>query len=323
MSSSSSQNSPEPEGLLRILAAAFSGVLFGWLLSKLKTPIQQSTETVHPSAHTDDSRTEAKPPLPLAVTIESYPPPSISEEDKADKKEQRWLNRRTFIATLFTALFAGGLLIVTSKYARYTYRMWGEMQQQTCIQREASINTERAWVGLDSPPKVEVDSLKQKRFTAQITLTAKNFGKGPALNTVADVRFATHGHVLETITASCDLISPFVGLKPNRPVSSSEDISKFQWGQELFTNQPFFNGTNYSGDSADIIGQEVFIVGCIVYKDQFGNPHWTKFSYSTGPYVSDVVRDPSSFKHLYISSANNYTDDVEKKPSCPVTASPK
>jgi hypothetical protein len=70
------------------------------------------------------------------------------------------------------------------------------------------------------------------------------------------------------------------------------------------------------------LGKEVFIVGCIVYKDQFEHPHWTKFSYSTGPRLSNVVREAASFDHLYVSSANNYTDDAEKKPSCPVTAPP-
>ncbi len=174
------------------------------------------------------------------------------------------------------------------------------------------------------PPQIEISPLTQKQFTAQITLAVKNFGKGPALNIVAGGRITTHGHVLETITSTCDLMSSFVGLKPSRPVTSSEDMSKLQWGQVLFPNQPSFNSIiTTSGNSSDVVGKEAFVVGCIVYKDQFGNPHWTKFSYSTGPYLKDVVRDTSSFKHLYVSSANNYTDDVEKKPNCSVTAVPE
>ena len=69
-----------------------------------------------------------------------------------------------------------------------------------------------------------------------------------------------------------------------------------------------------------MIGKEVYITGCIVYRDQFSEPHWTKFCYNTGDFAKDVVRDASSFRHLYMCNANNYTDDTNKKPNCPVTA---
>lgn len=224
------------------------------------------------------------------------------------------------MATWLTAIFAGGLLIITSKYAYYTFKMWGEMQTQTCIQRETRINSERAWLGLDIPPQVEVDSLKQNQFRARIILSVRNFGKGPALNTEAVGSITTHGHVAGQLTSNCDLLFKMVGIKTVNPVySSDEDMPKLEWGDMLFPNQPFREIIQTSGNSADVVGKMAYIVGCIVYKDQFGNPHWTKFSYDTGPYAADVVRDPSSFKHLSISGANNYTDDAEKKPSCPVT----
>ena len=196
----------------------------------------------------------------------------------------------------------------------------GEMQAQTCIQREASINAERAWIGLEGTPQVEISSLREKQFSSEIKLALKNFGKGAAFNVFSGSRFATHGHVIDTITSTCNLIFPFVGLKPSSPVSGIEDIANQQWGQVVFPDSsPFIAGHDTTGESSSLLGQEVFVVGCIVYKDQFGHPHWTKFSYSTGPFTTDVVRDASSLHHLYTSSANNYTDDAEKKQSCPVT----
>jgi len=213
-----------------------------------------------------------------------------------------------------------GAVAAASIYAGITHHMWEEMQKQTCVQRESAMNSERAWVGLNQTPQIEITPLTQKEFTAQIGIQLQNFGKGPAFNVFAQGEFAVHGHVKETIETTCNLIFPFVGLKPTKPVSSNEDLSKNQWGQMIFPNQiPLNTGNSWSGNSADILEQEIFVVGCIVYKDQFQRPHWTEFSYSTGPLLTQVVRNASSFSRLYVSSANNYTDDAEKKESCPVT----
>src|SRR5256885_12925407 len=77
MPSSSSQNPPEPRGLLHTLAAVFSGVLFGLFLSKFKTPPQQSMKGTTPSTETDDKNNSGQnfPPLPM----QAPPTPSSSE----------------------------------------------------------------------------------------------------------------------------------------------------------------------------------------------------------------------------------------------------
>lgn len=228
----------------------------------------------------------------------------------AARRKAKWTESATVVLTLGTA--------VAAFWSAYIFnRQLHEAHQQTCLQQQAAMNAERAWVGLSSTPQVSISSLKQKQFNAEIALELKNFGKGPALNVYSLSLFATHGHVQEQITTACNLIFPFVGLKPTSPVQPSSDLSKAQWGALVFPGQPpFIQGHSTIGNSADILGQEVFIVGCIVYKDQFETPHWTKFSYSTGAFATHVVRDASSFRHLYTSTANNYTDDAEKEASC-------
>jgi hypothetical protein len=71
-SSSSSQNSPEPRGLLYILLSAFA-FLTGWSLAQLRTPNDDGSETIHPQHGTApkdrlsrfDSMTAAQtPPTP-------------------------------------------------------------------------------------------------------------------------------------------------------------------------------------------------------------------------------------------------------------------
>ena len=260
-------------------------------------------------------------PEPVSVIAKLDSESSIEARTPvSEQASQRSYYCWSLVVQVFTFLAATGAAGAAIYYGWVTTRMWGEMQTQTCIQREASENAERAWVGLADPPRVTVTSLSAKTFQSQTKLDIENFGKGPALNVFSGSFFALHGHVLNAIESSCNLLFPFVGLKPSWPVSSSTDISKEQWGMVLYPNQPpFVNEHDSNGKSSDYIGQEVFVVGCIVYKDQFGHPHWTKFSYSTGPYVTQIVRDASAFQHLYVSSANNYTDDAEKKPSCLVT----
>jgi hypothetical protein len=307
--SSPSRSALWPLALLGILA-------FFWR-SKMKTPLAQATNSVHRHDSTKHDTNESCNDAGEGMVNLAHPngPPAPYQCRYPEKKQKRWYRRwKPYIFLLNIATF-----IAVVWYACTTRNMWTEMRTQTCIQHEASINAERAWVGLSETPKVEVSPMTQKQFTATITLPLKNFGKGPALNVFSGSQFATHGHVQDTIANTCNLIFPFVGLKPSRPVVSTEDIPKSQWGQVLFPSQPLTAPHDTSGEPSSVLLQEVFVVGCIVYKDQFRNPHWTKFSYSTGAFANQVVRDASSFQHLYISSANNYTDDAQKKQSCPVT----
>lgn len=66
-----------PSGLLRTLAAVFSGVLFGLFLSKSRAPYEDRTESVHPQ-DTADEETYNAPPI-----VGSNSPPSPAPEDNS------------------------------------------------------------------------------------------------------------------------------------------------------------------------------------------------------------------------------------------------
>jgi hypothetical protein len=289
------------------------------LLADIKNALNRLVETIAEHEQSDSRETEQETETELQALVRL--PEEVTEYYRSEQRDRPVKNRHETIRMVLESaavIAAVGLAILTLCTLVTLNGQSTQMQHQTCIQQQAAINAERAWVGLAQTPQVDTGSLNQKRFTADIGLSLKNFGHGPAFNVFAVGRFATHGHVQEAITSMCNAIFPFVGLKPTVPVTSSESIQGTQWGQILFPDQPpFATSTSWGGESSEIIGQEVFIVGCIVYKDQFGSPHWTKFSYSTGPFTTQVVRDASSFRHLYVSSGNNYTDDAEKKPSCP------
>lgn len=128
-SSSSSQKPQLLRGLLGILVVVSVFVASFW--SKFKTPIEQSAKPIRPQDSTNNDSSQSGPPLPLRVRIESYSPSPISEDERAEKSEERFLRRGNFVATALTAIFALGLLCVTYRYPKYTYNMWCEMQKQT------------------------------------------------------------------------------------------------------------------------------------------------------------------------------------------------
>ena len=141
----SSSSSQKPLGLLVLvgtLVASFAALF----LSKLKTPVEQSAESPHPPNSFDQRCEKAKPRSPTAVRIGSYPPPPTTEGAEDEDKEERFLKRGNFIAGIVTALIALGLLSVTYRYTKYTYKMWQEMQSQTKTAREQLELSERPWI---------------------------------------------------------------------------------------------------------------------------------------------------------------------------------
>jgi hypothetical protein len=205
MPSSSAQNSPEPRGLLYILLFS-SGFLSAWFLSKRKTPIQQSPETIHPQSHTDDSRTQSRPRLPIAVRIESYPPSTVSEQENTARRRRNFREWRNFVATCLTALFAGGLLVVTSLYAKYTYNMWVEMQQQTRIQRDAYISGQRPWMEITNVSSRGKSDLGGLSFSGFGHLPFPTAGK--TANIQLEISTKNIGHSVAELSVDFELFLP-------------------------------------------------------------------------------------------------------------------
>lgn len=192
---SPSQNAPGQRGLLFTLVAAFSGVLVGLFLSRLSTPRQEpvnsSDLTDLPEKINDSGNTlstfQRKTPLP----------PSISENyyDRRQNKTPRW----KILLEILTVAFTGGAVAAATYYAVISHRMWIEMQKQTGIQRQTSINAERPWIKLmdlqtrGNNPIVPALSFQhpstwpkdKQQVTFQIDVSYRNVGRSVARVTVA------------------------------------------------------------------------------------------------------------------------------------------
>ncbi len=244
-------------------------------------------------------------------------PPAETHCQVTCKTEKNWWDKlKPFVEILGIALLAA--------YTTYTVKMYrvnktaADAAQQSAnaaadsvrATREATHADQRAWVGLASPVLVGIQSIAPHKLRASIVVHIKNFGKGPAFKAMIDARMAVAPNVDSQVQSSCNLVFPFVGLKPTWPGGVSDPNSlKRQWGQIIFPNGEFTQGANYGDDVIDAADKVVYVIGCIVYQDQFTDPHWTKFCYET----NWLVRDAASFNNLAVCNTNNYTDEIEKK----------
>ena len=180
--------------------------------------------------------------------------------------------------------------------------MWQEMQTQTGIQRDASINAQRAWVGLDEPIVVnELQLIPTLKVASHYSI--KNFGRGPALKVVSEAWFETDPDMLPNmVKANCDSATAFasgtvrLGPKVRNPGPM---------GYTLFPNQPHNEtiGTLEVPFQSAALPQlkHFWFIGCIGYLDQFNTVRWTRFCMEPDFYSPQIIRKdmPLKFCALY------------------------
>src|ERR1019366_10556958 len=137
-------------------------------------------------------------------------------------------------------------------------------------------------------------------------LVVRNFGNGPALKVMAApiiIAIDSSSSLDKEVQSSCNLIFPFVGLKPTQQVSSFENISQQHWRQVIFPGQSLTVASEDGNNFTNALGKGAYVVGCIVYEDQFSDAHWTKFCYNTGDFANDAAKDASAFGRLHICNS--------------------
>jgi hypothetical protein len=177
----------------------------------------------------------------------------------------------------------GAGLIGLIVYAWLTGLMWREMQSQTKVQRQATMNTERAWLGLDGP--IKLDELETKtRFAVASTYIIKNFGHGPALKVVTSGFVVTDPKDIDsTARFVCESAAHFsTGTVPHTPDFKNPG----PLGHQLFTAQTSEEhigtlATPWQGDAQPKLNA-IWLIGCVAYFDQFKVPHWTRFCMGGG-----------------------------------------
>jgi len=306
-SSLSSQNSPEPRGLLYILLYVFGFVSF-WFFSKLRAPVEQSigSSSTENNAYNERNSRQNVSPSPTRVIVERFPPSETPKEEwKTEKKKDRKPQWGIVVVNVLTL----GAIIV---YAVITGKMWREMRKQTRNQADASINAERAWLGLDGPIKIEAFRNAPPRMLLISNYRVKNFGHGPAFKAISSGWFSdSFDDMKMRAEHSCESLMDFT--KGTIPVGKGIEQPPAM-GRLLFREQGFDESIGERNDpfSRDYNPklQKIWFTGCITYRDQFESTHWTRFCMTSPDFGPVTINEavPLHYCNLY-----NDTDEPEKK----------
>lgn len=170
-------------------------------------------------------------------------------------------------------------------YAFLTNNMWREMQEQTRIQRKTTINSERAWVGLDIPVTLDAIEIAPKAIRINGHYTVKNFGHGPALKVMQFGNFVDLDATMEIqkreADSYCDSAVKFTtGTVP----VGGELKQPPPFGYTLFPSQSHTELIQVTGQELpEKTATFLRFIGCVAYLDQFKETHWTRFCMERKP----------------------------------------
>ena len=208
----------------------------------------------------EEKREQKREPITIKFTDEEI------QSRKTAQSEQNSIQKSIRNATW-------GAVVAAVIYAGVTYCMLIAIQKQTRIQREASINTERAWVGLDEP--ITIDALEiVPQLKVEAHYRVKNFGHGPAFKVFPYGRFEDDPKLQPNVakTACYGPIDFATGKIPRQPGPM---------GYTLFTNQERRETMGSPSDPwqgpPEPNLKHFWFVGCVAYLDQFKTVHWTRF----------------------------------------------
>jgi hypothetical protein len=183
--SSSAQNSPEHRSLPDILVSFFSGALFVLFLSKLRTPMNKTTDSPHSHGSTDQ-RTENpdNDSLRRVRITETNGPPAPAQYNYPNQKPKRWwkrwkpyvfvVNLATFVAVTCYGCLTNGLL----KESREANKKASNITELTKLNFRKQ---NRPFVGIVD--KVVFVSSTNSKWTVRANV--KNYGATPARRVVA------------------------------------------------------------------------------------------------------------------------------------------
>lgn len=216
------------------------------------------------------------------------------------------------VLEILMVIFTGGAVAAATYYAVISHRMWSEMQQQTCVQREMAVNSERAWIGLDTPVNLDqIAPMPNNRVFIKGHYSLRNFGHGPAIKVVQSANFLGLNQGLEVdareAQSFCDSSIAFA--TGTVPVGGTLKQPP-PFGYTLFPNQPHNESIEYQGPIETL--KFLRFVGCVAYIDQFKTVHWARFAMWRGPYdpaVPSIAIPKLDFYSLY-----NDTDQPKGQP---------
>jgi hypothetical protein len=275
----------ESQDQKHIFAVAF-GFIFALFLLLRPRPPQNSVERTSPKEilHANDDVDDSSARISLTG-------PNITNPHARPPSWKTALDVCTF-------LVAAGAFAAACIYAGISYRMWREMQTQT-------VNSERAWVGLDIPITLDVVEVNSSIVKIKGHYSLKNFGQGPAFKTIEFGNFVDPADPKMAESESdiaCEAPVKFA----TGTVPIGGDLKQPPpFGRILFSDQKMDRPIDFNGTVQTVAHYR--FVGCIAYIDQFKSIHWTRFCMERRP------GDLSAIPKLDFCALYNDTDEPKKK----------
>lgn len=258
-------------------------------------PSHQSVETARSG---EDSHDKPNPgqsglPLPVRVTVDSFPPfPSPRQEWDSERKKTNRFNWLVFGLNVLTFVTVAG-------YAWINWNMWNEMKEQTSVQREVYVTSQRPRVKIThrivKPLTFDTPAFRGPIASITIEDTLENVGPNVAVDVSAwedvipldtPVGYST---ALKRRSEWCD-----ANRHPDpHSLSGSLLFPKDPLHQQSIVGPPMETVMKAEKANSELPGKVGFVlVGCVVYRSSFepktAPTHQTRFIYFLAYPVADA-----------------------------------
>jgi hypothetical protein len=305
MPSSHPQNSGEPSGLLHTLLTAFSGVLFGLFLSKLRAPSKEGGEPVSPQEYTGEERSDRPFQPPIVTEIAPAPIHSNQTEWRKDdtplwKKIAEWSIAAATVGLLFINIFQLG---AAKKAAKAAEAGAVAAQNAADIAKRSLESTQRAFITFS--PNLAVTGIRNKPGGDRIiewsfSVPIENSGVTPTKGMHLHVDTVNYGFISGL---PANFKYPDTGSKPTLVVLGP----KQQTGSGQVDVLP---------DVIDAMKNQkrrVYFYGWARYRDVFPNTpeHVTKFCFEMTAFAHDAFLPSTENSYAWFSACpqHNCSDE--------------
>jgi hypothetical protein len=237
----------------------------------------------NPSGDTDhQSPTLGPPPRPPQqgqVREPTYNDSADSQEDSKElAREIHWVEKATMLSQFILAVIGVFALVVYHGQLSVMQRQLDEMKESTKaakasidLTNESLLRDKRSWVGISTDPvpmllRFVIDP-KSRNYEIQWYFLIHNFGPGVAINVVENFEVANKHTLNKSFAETCEIAEKHYGKRTDSDIHD---------GYVLFPGQQIgVPGTELGNMEQLHSDGAAYVVGCILYEDQFGKRHKT------------------------------------------------
>lgn len=168
----------------------------------------------------------------------------------------------------------------------------------------SSVNSQRAWVGISQPIHPTAIRLGPPHIVLNSGLTIKNFGSSPAFDIVPIVIIAPGFKKIDVAARSaCISANEWFEFKEPNMRQSAQNRRQ---GNTLFPNQELYWRFQAGDDTepGDRHLDVMYVLGCIVYRDIFGQKRQTQFCVHSGVPARSITTETVFFPCSVYNEAN-------------------